>query len=108
LFAFGDRDGVGAEVRLQHPLGVASVGGRVYIADTYNHRIKVLSVDGRVQALAGDGRAGNADGPRDRARFYEPGGISATSTHLYIADTNNHSIRRMGFGDGLVETFLGG
>jgi sugar lactone lactonase YvrE len=108
LFDFGDRDGVGNEVRLQHPLGVASAGGRVYIADTYNHRIKMLSLDGRVQTLAGDGQSGNVDGPRDRARFYEPGGISATPSHLYIADTNNHAIRRMGLDDGQVETFIGG
>ena len=42
LFDFGDKDGTGDAVRLQHPQGIASDGERVYIADTYNHRIKVL------------------------------------------------------------------
>ena len=42
LFRFGDRDGVGANALLQHPLAVASLpDGRVAIADSYNHRVKV-------------------------------------------------------------------
>src|SRR5262245_41975181 len=42
LFTFGDRDGRGAEVRLQHPLGVAYRGGLLYVADTYNNKIKIV------------------------------------------------------------------
>ena len=41
LFEFGDVDGTGAEVRLQHCLGVAYGDGKLYIADTYNNKIKV-------------------------------------------------------------------
>jgi DNA-binding beta-propeller fold protein YncE len=96
LFEFGDADGVGDAVRLQHPLGVAWDGGRLYVADTYNHRIKVLDpATRRVTAWAGDGEAGATDGAADRARFYEPGGLSAGAGALYVADTNNHRIRRI-------------
>ncbi len=93
LFTFGDVDGSGAQVRLQHPLGVAYSGGKVYVADTYNHKIKVLdSQSGRIQTLAGSGR-GMRDGGATQAQFYEPGGLSVAGGKLYVADTNNHAIR---------------
>jgi len=105
LFEFGDRDGRGDEVRLQHPMGVACSGGRVYIADTYNHRIKMLDPESRlVTAWAGRGASGAADGPAGRAEFYEPGSVSATTDALYVADTNNHAIRRVTLRTGAVET----
>ncbi len=92
LFEFGDRDGVGDDVRLQHPLGLALHGGRLFIADTYNHKIKVLDPrTRRVSTFAGTGKEGQADG--GRAEFYEPGGISAARGRLYVADTNNHAVR---------------
>src|SRR5580704_3536910 len=40
LFAFGDVDGKGANARLQHPLGITYASGRLYVADSYNHKIK--------------------------------------------------------------------
>jgi DNA-binding beta-propeller fold protein YncE len=66
LFEFGDRDGSGSGVRLQHPLGVAVLEGRVYVADTYNHKIKVLYPSlQRVETLFGGGGPGTAHGDRD-------------------------------------------
>ena len=77
LFEFGDIDGVGDAVRLQHPLGVAVPAGRVVIADTYNHKIKVLDpASGKVWTLAGSGTPGQRDGAGRKAQFYEPGGVS--------------------------------
>jgi hypothetical protein len=91
LFDFGDRDGSGRSVRLQHPLGVAVLNGRIYIADTYNHRIKVLFPTlQRVETIFGTGRPGAAEGARPQ--FFEPGGIAAIPGRLYIADTNNHRV----------------
>jgi thiol-disulfide isomerase/thioredoxin len=105
LFEFGDVDGAGDAVRLQHPLGVAAQAGRLFIADTYNHRIKRLDVGARrVARLAGTGRPGAADGPGRAATFYEPGGLSATADALFVADTNNHAIRRVSLADGQVTT----
>src|SRR3989339_466517 len=92
LFVFGDVDGKGEKVRLQHPLGVTNYNGLLYIADTYNHRIKVLNpLDRTCRTFAGNGKAGYVDG-KD-SRFYEPGGLSIARNKLYVADTNNHAIR---------------
>jgi hypothetical protein len=95
LFEFGDVDGKGDAVRLQHPLGVAVLGdGRVAIADAYNHRIKVLDpTKGRVSTLAGTGKPGHVDGAGRKAQFYEPGGLGVTGDSLLVADTNNHCVR---------------
>jgi thiol-disulfide isomerase/thioredoxin len=105
LFEFGDRDGRGDTARLQHPLGVAWHDGRVFVADTYNHKIRVLDpVSGVLSAFSGSGEPGLSDGAARKARFSEPGGLSAGREHLYVADTNNHAIRRVSVRDGRVET----
>jgi DNA-binding beta-propeller fold protein YncE len=92
LFEFGDHDGEGDSVRLQHPLGLALAGGRLYIADTYNHKLKVLDPrTRRVSTFAGTGKPGQTDGARPE--FYEPGGLSVARGKLYVADTNNHAVR---------------
>ncbi|MEW5987529.1 MAG: thioredoxin-like domain-containing protein [Chloroflexota bacterium] len=92
LFDFGDVDGRGDEVRLQHPLGVAYLDSLLYVADTYNSKIKVIDPETResVTFLGGE-TAGWRDGAD--ALFDEPGGLSITRDKLYIADTNNHVIR---------------
>jgi sugar lactone lactonase YvrE len=107
LFDFGDRDGAGDRVRLQHPLGVAWSARlrRLIIADTYNHKIKTLDPEtGDVRTFAGTGESGHDNGHRAAATFYEPGGVAATSGALFVADTNNHAIRRIGLDDDRVET----
>lgn len=80
LFVFGDVDGVGEAVRLQHPLGVVWHDGRLYIADAYNHKIKVCDPAKREVRTLFTG-------------FREPGGLSAWGDRLYVADTNAHAIR---------------
>ena len=92
LFDFGDEDGFGNDVRLQHPLGLALWNGKLLIADTYNHKIKLLDPSARsVKSFAGSGKPGQADGARPS--FYEPGGLAVAGDKLYVADTNNHAIR---------------
>lgn len=93
LFDFGDEDGVGDEVRLQHPLGVAyAPTGVLYVADTYNSKIKWVDPDTReVRTFLGGDRAGWRDGVKPL--FDEPGGLSLGDGVLYVADTNNHVIR---------------
>jgi hypothetical protein len=92
LFVFGDEDGEGDEVRLQHPLGVAIYGDQILIADTYNHKIKLLDPANRtVRTFLGTGKPGQTDG--SMPSFYEPGGLSVADGKLFIADTNNHAIR---------------
>ena len=92
LFEFGDVDGTGDDVRLQHPLGLITYGDKLLIADTYNHKIKELDPkQEKVRTLLGTGKPGQTDGPTPS--FYEPGGLSLANSTLYIADTNNHAIR---------------
>jgi DNA-binding beta-propeller fold protein YncE len=105
LFEFGDRDGTGDEVRLQHPLGIATHGGLVFIADTYNHRIKLLDPEsGRVAPFAGTGKGGHTDGGAGQAQFYEPAGLAIANGKLYVADTNNHAIRTVDLSSRQVAT----
>ena len=102
LFGFGDVDGRGETVRLQHCLGLAYGDGKLYIADTYNNKIKVCDPSTRtVRSLAGTVQRGKADSP---AAFNEPGGLSLAGTALYVADTNNHAIRRVDVATGQVAT----
>ncbi len=92
LFEFGDIDGSGDDVRLQHPLGVVLYDGKVLIADTYNHKIKLLDVEKRtVTTFLGTGKSGQSDGKIPT--FYEPAGLSIADEKLFVADTNNHAIR---------------
>ncbi len=102
LFGFGDIDGVGDEVRLQHCLGVAYDDDKLYIADTYNNKIKVCYPSKReVKTILGNKTPGDSDDP---PRFYQPGGLSVANMILYVADTNNHAIRAVDLKSGTVKT----
>jgi len=91
LFEFGDIDGAGAAARFQHPLGLAFYKGRLFVADTYNHKIKTLDVaTGVAKTWLGSGKRGDGVDPPE---FAEPGGLSVAAGKLYIADTNNHAIK---------------
>jgi DNA-binding beta-propeller fold protein YncE len=102
LFTFGDVDGQGEVVRLQHVLGVAHVDGQLYVADTYNHKLKVIDLKTQTaRTIAGTGKRGNTDDP---PQFYEPSGISHAAGRLYVADTNNHLIRVVDLASNRVST----
>jgi thiol-disulfide isomerase/thioredoxin len=95
LFGFGDVDGTGADVRLQHCLGVEYARNFLWVADTYNHKIKLVSPhSGNCQTVLGR-VAGLADGRGKNSCFNEPSGLSGFGDHLYVADTNNHAIRQV-------------
>ena len=80
--------------RLQHPLGVAFHDGLLYVADTYNSKIKVVDpVKKTSTAWAGSGRKTFENGGFEQAAFNEPGGLAWLDGKLYVADTNNHLIR---------------
>ena len=86
LFEFGDVDGVGNAVRLQHALGVALWNGQLVVADTYNSKLKLLNPQTReCRTLA----VKSSDGPA----FSEPAGISVAGDTAYVADTNASRIR---------------
>jgi thiol-disulfide isomerase/thioredoxin len=102
LFAFGDRDGQGQQVRLQHPVGLAAHEGTLFVADTYNHKIKQIDPLRRTcVTVLGDGQRGLQDDP---PRFHEPSGLSVGNGKLFIADTNNHRVRVAELATGKVRT----
>ncbi len=106
LFTFGDLDGLPGRAHLQHCMDVAYHDGRVYVADTYNHKIKVIDLKTReCTTLAGSGKPGNADGSLNQpAEFFEPAGICYATGKLFAADTNNHLIRVVDLATGRVST----
>ena len=90
LFAFGDIDEVGGKARFQHPLDVLFHEGSLYVADSYNHKVKRVDLANRkVTTLLGTGKSGASLAP---LKLSEPAGLSAVKNKLFIADTNNHRI----------------
>ncbi len=90
LFAFGDVDGVGSRARFQHPLGIAVFEDSLFVADSYNHKIRQIELaTGKVSTWAGSGAPGNSVTP---LLLHEPGGLSTADGRLFVADTNNHRI----------------
>lgn len=104
--AAGFRDGAGTQAQFDAPVGVA-VGheGEVYVADTYNDRVRVIAKDGSVRTLAGTGTPGHADGGAlDAALFDTPCGLAIAGTgEVYVADTGNNRLRKI-TKDGQVST----
>ena len=92
LFHFGDADGGRSVARLQHPLDVARVGDELYVADTFNHKIKqVFPLTENVNTLVGG--HGAALGSFSELELDEPGGLTnGPGRSLLVADTNNHRI----------------
>lgn len=93
LFDYGDIDGTVGASRLQHALGLTGTSdGTIYIADTYNSKIKMIDQTTRTTTLFG-AEGGFCDGDANQARFDEPGGVDYADGKLYVADTNNHAVR---------------
>lgn len=101
----GFADGPAAQSRFDSPVGVAvDRDGNVYVADTYNDRVRLITKDGSVKTLAGSGATGNADGPSASASFDTPCGVAVNEAgEVYVADTGNDRLRRI-TKDGQVST----
>lgn len=94
LFDFGDVDGPAEQARLQHPLGITYHQGLLYVADTYNSKIKIVDpVKLTSKTLAGAGTGGYRDGDFRESEFNEPGGLAFIGDSIFVADVNNHVIR---------------
>jgi DNA-binding beta-propeller fold protein YncE len=105
LFEFGDVDGPLRRGRFQHPIGVEHDEGLLYVADTYNHKVKVVDPgEGVVRTLIGTGTAGRSDGMAAEAELNEPNDVALLDGLVYVADTNNHLIRVLDPSTGLVST----
>jgi len=104
----GYRDGPLAAALFDGPADVAADrAGRVLVADSRNHCVRVITPE-RVATLAGrPGEPGLADGPAEQARFFAPAGLAvAPDGGVLVADTGNHRIRRIA-PDGTVSTYAG-
>jgi len=92
LFDFGDVDGEGAKVRLQHPQGIVRMpDGRLLVVDSYNDALKWL--DPASQRVTTWVRG-----------LHEPGGAALGDGVVYVADTNAHRIATVSLADGTIET----
>ena len=96
-WGYSGDNGPAVQARLRRPDGVAVDGsGNLYIADTWNGRIRRVDPSGTITTLAGTGRWGFSgdNGPAVQARLRNPDGVAVDgSGNLYIADTGNHRIR---------------
>ncbi|MCS7338581.1 MAG: NHL repeat-containing protein, partial [Verrucomicrobiae bacterium] len=105
----GTNDGPGAAAQFNGPADVAvDTAGNVYVADTFNHAIRKISAAGSVTTLAGlKGVSGTNDGTGTAARFSSPAGVCLDGAgNLVVADTGNHTIRRIA-ANGVVSTIAG-
>jgi probable HAF family extracellular repeat protein len=105
----GAVDGIGFLAQFNRPEAISvDAGGNLFVADTGSHTIRHVRVDGTVTTLAGvAGSAGIENGTRSSARFRSPAGVAvAADGTVYIADTGNHSIRKI-TGAGVVTDFAG-
>ncbi len=104
----GFSDRTGTQARFNHPYGVAvDKQNNVYVADSYNNRIRKITPGGQVTTVAGNGNDGFIDGPQLQAEFYVPIGIVAdTHGNLYVGDEGNSSIRKINLA-GEVSTLAG-
>jgi ABC-type branched-subunit amino acid transport system substrate-binding protein len=112
----GHADGPVFTAQFHLPKGLAvDVSGNVYVADTFNHRIRVIrpggpdpsSTEGTVSTLAGDGEAGYRDGPSAQAQFNRPMDVVVSDSGvIYVADSGNNRVRAIS-PDGVVSTLAG-
>jgi sugar lactone lactonase YvrE len=90
----GAADDAGTDARFNHPEGITvDAAGLVYVSDTGNERIRVISVGGYVNTIAGSGFPGRQNGITNVSQFNAPAGLVADGATLYIADRANALIR---------------
>jgi len=104
----GFEDGIGTDAQFFLPLGLATDNvGNIYVADTFNHRIRKITPEGVVSTLAGNGQQGFEDGIGTNAKFSQPNGLIIDSSgNVFVADRSNNRIRKI-TPEGIVSTIAG-
>jgi hypothetical protein len=105
----GANDGAGTVAKFNKPIGIATDGTYIYVADTFNHAIrKIVISTGEVTTLAGTaGVAGSQDGFGSSAKFDFPASLISVGVSLYVVDSGNFTIRKIVTSTGKVTTFAG-
>jgi sugar lactone lactonase YvrE len=95
----GFKDGAAAVAQFKAPRSISpDAAGNLFVAERDGQRIRKLTPDGQVTTVAGDGTQGLKDGLASVAKFRNPRGVVVdVSGNLYVADADNHSIRRIEF-----------
>ena len=106
---FGNADGIGAAASFSRPRGITTDGTNLYVADYDSSTIrKIVISTGAVTTLAGSaGNSGSTDGGGVAASFNYPQDITTDGTNLYVADTSNSIIRKIGISTSAVTTLAG-
>jgi len=101
----------GLVARFNLPQGITTDGSSLFVADTVNHAIRRIRIGGtwQVSTLAGSGplSPGSRDGQGLNVEFFFPYGITSDGTNLYVADSNNNTIRKVVASTGVVTTVAG-
>jgi len=105
----GSADGIAAQARFYHPIGITRDGTSLYVVDTGNHILrKIILNTGEVITIAGKaGIMGSQNGIGIGAEFRYPECITIDSTSLYVTDTGNNTIRQIDLATALVKTLAG-
>ncbi|HSA97871.1 MAG TPA: thioredoxin-like domain-containing protein [Candidatus Nitrosotenuis sp.] len=84
-----------------------SSAGKIAISDSNHNRILVTDVSGKVLHIIGNGKPGLGDGDFASAEFFRPQGVAWRENDIYVADTENHAIRKISIEKNHVETVVG-
>jgi len=104
----GSANGTGTSASFNGPYGITTDGTNLYVADGSNHLIrKIVISTGAVTTVAGTGSSGSANGTGTSASFNNPRGITTDGTNLYVAEYDNHLIRKIVISTGAVTTVAG-
>ena len=102
-------DGVGTVARFNRPYGVALGHGNsiLYVADSYNNRVRSITISSRTVSTVAGGSSGFADGRGAGASFNGPSGVAYSAGILYVTDINNHCVRAIVVSTQEVSTIAG-
>ena len=104
----GSANGTGTSASFYRPRGITRDGTNLYVADYTNQLIRKIDIStGAVTTVAGTGSSGSANGTGTSASFFSPNGITTDGTNLYVAERNNHLIRKIVISTGVVTTLAG-
>ncbi len=101
----GKDDGPAGKSKFNRARGIATDGKFVYVSDTANNLIRKIDLSGNVTStIAGSGAEGKDDGKGAAASFDHPEALAIDGATLYVADADNHAIRKLGLADATVST----